>query len=363
MNSVSQSLYDIHKTFEENFSDAPFSLITTPSRSIPPKAQWKKFLGFSLASSLGAAACAVTTGKGIALLSRLGFDVLTYKTIRRSATPSYPLPNIVYLNKETLLSAEDLDKPLYMQLKPNTAEKIAISNSFGNNCFKSEILMQDIAFAKNSLSEGQVLIVSVYGEGESLKTAATEFAETALFAQQAGADIIELNFSCPNLLKAGQPIYKDADIISAIISGVLNRVGNSIPLIVKLGLISEAAVLSKILYTLAKAGARGVSAINSISMRVLNQKQQPAFGNRIFSGVSGYPIRSLALQFINEISQINREKKLDLAILGIGGITLPEHFNAFFTAGADVALSATGMMWNPYLASQYHHLQEQRCNH
>lgn len=362
MSSVSPPLYDIRKTFEENFNDPPFSLITPSSRSWPPKAQWSQFLGFPLASRIGAAACAVTTGKGIALLAHLGFDVLTYKTIRRRATPSHPLPNIVYLAKETVLSEWDLDKPLYTQENPISAEKIAISNSFGNGCLEPEILIQDIAFAKNSLSEGQVLIVSVYGEGESLEAIATEFAETAVFAQQAGADIIELNLSCPNLLKAGEPIYKDAEAVNKIISRVLSRVGNNFPLLVKIGLVSDLSILSKILAVIAKAGASGVSAINSISMRVLDQTQQPAFGKRIFSGVSGYPICALALQFINKISQINKEQKLDLTLLGMGGITLPEHFKAFFNAGADVALSATGMMWNPYLASQYHQ-QEQQCSH
>ncbi|WP_218814338.1 hypothetical protein [Rickettsiella endosymbiont of Dermanyssus gallinae] len=362
MSSVSPPLYDIRKTFEENFRDPPFSLITPPSRSWLPKAQWTQFLGFPLASCIGAAACAVTTGKGIALLARLGFDVLTYKTIRRRATPSHPLPNIVYLAKDAVLSEVDLDKPLYTQKNPLSAEKIAISNSFGNGCLEPEVIIQDIALAKNSLSEGQVLIVSVYGEGESLEAIATEFAETASFAQQAGADIIELNLSCPNLLKAGEPIYKDAEAVNKIISCVLSRVGNSSALLVKIGFVSDTSVLSKILAAIAKAGARGVSTINSVSMRVLDQTHQPAFGKRIFSGVSGYPIYALALQFINKISRINQEQKLDLAILGMGGITLPEHFNAFFNAGADIALSATGMMWNPYLASQYHQ-QEQQCSH
>jgi dihydroorotate dehydrogenase len=45
---------------------------------------------------------------------------------------------------------------------------------------------------------------------------------------------------------------------------------------------------------------------------------------------------------------------LFLALLGCGGIMLPEHFDAFFEAGADVAMSATGLMWDPYLAMRYH---------
>ncbi|TKW70378.1 MAG: hypothetical protein DI543_28895, partial [Bradyrhizobium icense] len=109
-----------------------------------------------------------------------------------------------------------------------------------------------------------------------------------------------------------------------------------------------------LLTSAARAGASGISAINSISMRVLNKNHHPAFGKRIYSGVSGYPIRRLALQVVKKLVQINQTEKLNLVILGMGGITLPEHFDEFFNVGADIALSATGMMWNPYLATQFH---------
>jgi dihydroorotate dehydrogenase len=352
MSSVSSPLYDISKTFEENFRDPPFSLIKPLSRQWPAKAQWSRFLNFSLASNIGAAACAVTTGKGIALLASLGFDVLTYKTIRRHAYPSHPLPNIVYLDRDKQLSESDLDISIYTRAKPISVEKIAISNSFGNACVEPNVLLQDIAFAKSALVEGQVLIVSVYGEGETLDAVALDFTETALLAKQAGADIIELNFSCPNLLKKGQPIYRNIEAIYKITSRVVDNMGD-VPVLIKLGLLPDSS-LTRVLETIAYAGAKGVSAINSISMRIVDKTQQPAFGARIFSGVSGYPIRTLALQFIKKITQINQEKKLGLVILGMGGITQPDHFKAFLHAGANIALSATGMMWNPYLALQFH---------
>ena len=57
--------------------------------------------------------------------------------------------------------------------------------------------------------------------------------------------------------------------------------------------------------------------------------------------------------------EINEREKLGLAIIGVGGITLPEHFNEFYNAGADIAMTATGMMWAPYLAMRYH---EELCS-
>lgn len=354
MLSVSSPLYDINKTFEENFSNFSFSSISIPIRSWPAKAKWSSFLGYPLASRIGAAACPVTTGKGIILLAQLGFDVLTYKTIRRQSHAPHPLPNIVHINSDQLLDYSDLEQAVYVDDKPRkTADKIAISNSFGNACLESTRVKEDIALAKKSLSVGQVLIVSVYGEGTSLESVSLDFAEAALIAKESGADIIELNFSCPNLLKSGEPLYRNPECVYEITKQVVKSV-EEIPILIKLGLISERDFADKLLIAAARAGARGISAINSISMRVLDRMQLPVFGERIYSGVSGYPIRKLAIQCIKKLAHINQKEKLDLVILGVGGITLPEHFNEFFNAGADIALSASGMMWNPYLAHQFH---------
>lgn len=354
MLSVSSPLYDINKTFEENFSNPSFPSIKPLPRIWPDKTQWISLFGYPLVSRVGAAACAATTGKGIALLAQLGFDVLTYKTIRRQAYPTHPLPNIVHLDCEKLFDYSDLKEVLFIKNKfENINDKIAISNSFGNGCLEPKIVMQDIALAKNSLAEGQVLIVSVYGEGDSLQSMSQDFAAAALMAKEAGADIIELNFSCPNLMQSGEPLYWSNEYVSQITCCVAKCV-RDIPILLKLGLIHEHESLINLLISAAGAGASGISAINSISMRVLNKSYHPAFGKRIYSGVSGYPIRQLALQCVKKLVQINQAEKLNLVIVGIGGITLPEHFNEFFNIGADLALSATGMMWNPYLATQFH---------
>lgn len=358
MLSVSSPLYDINKTFEENFNNPPFPLIKPPVRNWPEKKQWISVLDYSLASNVGAAACAVTTGKGIALLSQLGFDVLTYKTIRRKAYPAHPLPNIVYLECEKLFNYADLKETIFTKGKiEKNNSKLAISNSFGNGCLEPMVIMQDIALAKNSLAEGQMLIVSVYGEGDSLPSISQDFAAAALMAKEAGADAIELNFSCPNLMKSGEPLYWSIEHVLQITRFVVKCLGN-IPVLLKFGLIHQYEFSVKLLIAAAQAGARGISAINSISMRVLNENHLPAFGKRIYSGVSGYPIRQLALRCVKRLVQINQTEKLNLSIFGMGGITIPEHFNEFLDIGVDIALSATGMMWNPYLASQFHQLMK-----
>ena len=58
--------------------------------------------------------------------------------------------------------------------------------------------------------------------------------------------------------------------------------------------------------------------------------------------------------------RVIKEERLDLALVGCGGIMLPSQFDEFLSAGAQVAMSATGMMWDPFLALRYH---EMHANH
>jgi dihydroorotate dehydrogenase (NAD+) catalytic subunit len=107
----------------------------------------------------------------------------------------------------------------------------------------------------------------------------------------------------------------------------------------------------------ARSGVRAIAGINTVSMQVRNVEGHSALGpSRLTSGVCGGPIRNLALHFTEQAHAINKQEKLDLTLISCGGITLPEHFDQFLNAGADIATSATGMMWDPYLAARYHEL-------
>ena len=39
-------------------------------------------------------------------------------------------------------------------------------------------------------------------------------------------------------------------------------------------------------------------------------------------------------------------------IVGVGGVVTPKDFKEYREAGADVVMTATGAMWNPYLAKE-----------
>src|SRR5262249_55096751 len=132
-----------------------------------------------------------------------------------------------------------------------------------------------------------------------------------------------------------------------------------VPLIIKVGLFPDKKLMTKTFIAAARSGVQAVSGINTISMKVLDDHGNAALGSsRLTSGVCGSPIRQAALEFVHQAREIVEKEKLDLAIIGTGGITLPEHFGQFLNAGADITMTATGMMWDPYLALRYHYNYE-----
>lgn len=352
------NLYDINKSFIDNWRAGPQIESPLPVRQLLPESKWFDWLGFKIMSRIGIPACPIMTGKGIALMSRLGFDVLTYKTIRQSEHPAHPWPNIKFVDIDRPLASSELNQTIYCADQEMKLDKIAIANSFGNNSLSPRIIAEDINVAKQSLQKGQVLIVSIYGEKNEQHDQIDDYVMAASLAKDAGADIIEANISCPNLhaeqLRSQNNIFSDLDyfyqLMRAIILAIKPR-----PLLIKLGYIADFQLLQKILITAASAGIAGITAINAIPMQVNNKLNQPVFGEqRQWSGVSGFPIKQLGLEFIQRINQIKLQEKLELSVLGCGGITEAQHFNEYLALGADIAQSATGAMWNPNLGMEYH---------
>lgn len=350
-----QPIYDIHKSYLENADQGPFFKGPIPKRTIPPKEKWIDFLGFPVASRIGVPAGPLLTSHWIELAGRLGFDIPTYKTIRSSSHPSHPLPNMVFVDTHGMIVRENPPQQATLVANPSSnLEELAVTNSFGMPSKSPQFLLEDISRANASLQEGQVMVVSVVGSVRSDCTFLEDFVKAALLAKEAGAKIIEANFSCPNVDKSEGCLYMSPSTVAELGKALVKAI-DPIPLIIKVGVFSIEQQMRDVFCAAAKAGIRAISGINTISMAVVDSHGQPALGaSRQTSGICGGPIRQVAIQFMQQAAQINQQEKLDLTLIGVGGITLPEHFDQFFKAGADIAMSATGMMWDPYLALRYH---------
>jgi dihydroorotate dehydrogenase (NAD+) catalytic subunit len=354
----SAPIYDIQKSYAENLMQGPSFSGVIPERMKNPESEWLDFLGYKVASPLGVPAGPLLNSQWTYLASQLGFDVVTYKTIRSQAYTGYPLPNVIYVEQ-----CSQNPQIAFKSNPPQEVSQISITNSFGMPSMSEAYLQEDIAKARNQLSKGQVLIVSVVGTAGFSSGIPEDFVRAALIAKEAGAQVIEANFSCPNISTKEGSLYCDPES-SFLTASLLAKAISPLPLLIKVGRYSNSELLKKVLIGLARANVRAVCGINSVSMKVLNEQRESALGKkRETSGVCGNLIRSHALEFVQEASRIINEESLNLELIGCGGIMDPSHFDQFLEAGAKIAMTATGMMWDPYLAVKWQNQKEKNHAH
>jgi dihydroorotate dehydrogenase len=342
-------IYDKSQSFEYNVKNGLYFDRDLVLSTILDKTRWSFVFGYPLALPLGIPACSIMTGKGIAAMSKLGFSIFTYKTVRSCPSDAHPLPNICYVDGSREITRETINSVVVEQ-EHFQENKAAFANSFGNNCYDWQWLQEDIAYARSCLKEGQLLFVSVYGTEQTDCDEAQDFARTALLAQEAGAHVIEINLSCPNV--KGVLAYKESEIVYKISKEVTGIV--SIPVIIKVGVFDSTAQMEATLSAATYAGIHGICGINTVPMQVITNNGEPVFGEqRIVAGVSGNPIRKLGQEFIKDARNIIDLKKLNLTLLAAGGVLTPTHIDEYRTLGADVVMSATGAMCNPLLASEW----------
>jgi dihydroorotate dehydrogenase (NAD+) catalytic subunit len=148
----------------------------------------------------------------------------------------------------------------------------------------------------------------------------------------------ELNLSCPHVAKVGLEVGDDPELVKKIVSTMKNS--TNVPVIAKVGLGTthylntvNAAIDSKI---------DAITAINTIrAMAIDVETQRPILSNK-FGGLSGTPIKPVALRCVYEISS-----KYDVPIIGCGGISTWEDAVEFILAGSSAIQlgSAIGDNW------------------
>ncbi len=349
-------LYDINKSYHDNAEYGPFFDGHIPERIFPPKEKWIDFLGHRIASRIGVPAGPLLNSKWTTLASQLGFDIVTYKTIRSQTQTGHPLPNMLYVDMKGATDIRETSATLSATSDlPNSMAELAVTNSFGMPSYDRAFLLEDIARAKKALLPGQVLIVSVVGTPREGEDFVADFIAAAMIAKEAGAEIIEANFSCPNVCSGEGSIFTNPDTVAEISEKLVKALGIDIPLIIKVGVYPDKVLMKKVFVAAARAGVRAIEGINTVGRKVVTTDGLPALGEgRLSSGICGGPIRAAALDFVREARSLIDKEKLGLTLIGVGGITEPKHFDEFIHAGAEYALVATGMMWNPYLATNYH---------
>lgn len=337
--------YDINATYRENYDAGPrFSGEVPPG----PETPLKEFLGCQVRSRIGIAAGLLLNSKWIEGYARRGFDILTYKTVRSAFRPCYDPPNWVFVDgngKE--------DEPVYAT-DDLGSDPAGISSAvcFGMPSMGPEVWQADVALAKGCLDDGQMLIVSVVATPESGATpqsVAEDFAQCAAWARDAGADVVEANFSCPNVCTPEGTIYQDVSLSSQI-AKVIRRSVSDLPLLLKVGYFPNELQQTEFLREL-NGIVDGVTMVNGISRPVLHRDGRPVFGkDYVNAGVLGRAIHDPSVASVAAAKRAVAEHGFDLEILAVGGVSQVADMHDFFEAGAGAVMLGSSPMYLPDLA-------------
>ncbi len=346
-------LYRFDWSFEQNAAAGPS--FTGPYADVP-KTPIEDFLGYRVASRFGIAASLVLNERWFELYSRLGFDLLTYKTIRSRERRAHPSPNWLYLNETSVLANADAPIETLGDI-PVAPVAATAAGSIGMPSSAPEFWRRDIRNCRARLRAGQVLIVSVVGTadaGSSETDFIADFGALTAEARDAGAQVVELNFSCPNVGQRESQVYLDADMAGKIARAARNAAG-SLPLLVKVGPIEQHEQMSGLLQGLSGV-VDGVVMINAPRRMIVDKSGAPAFGaDRPYAGMMGGATFDVAMKCVRSAVKIVQHDQLNLRVLAVGGVNTPEHISAFFDAGAYAVLAASACAWDPYLAIRAKH--------
>jgi len=232
-------------------------------------------------------------------LINIGIGAITTKSIGPRPRKGFKNPSIIELYPGTFLNSVGLGNP-------------------GIENFISEI--------EEIKSHKIPLIVSVFGDSNET------YLDVALKAQNAGADAIEINISCPHAEISSIGIDKD---LTFKITKLLKK-NLSIPLFVKLN--PNVTNLSEIALAAEKGGADGVVAINTLAAMKLDINTKRPILSHGSGGLSGKAIHPIAVKKVYDLYKV-----LNIPIIGCGGIDSWEDVIELFLAGASAVQIGTAL--------------------
>lgn len=344
--------YDPEKTYEDNYKNGPFGAFADGKILEQNGEPQDEYFGHKIYLPIGIPAGPLINSNFVKAAFDKGFDIAVYKTVRSDFYQTHPFPNILSVHVDGDLTLEKLKKPLLSDT--NFTPPIAITNSFNIPSKKPEEWQADMKKALTYAKKGQVMVGSFVGTvrpDQSRDDFINDWVIVAKLVKETGAPILEADISCPNNGAEGLVCY-DLATTEEICKKVRNAIG-SIPFILKIGYFENEDKLVK-LAEITNEYANGISAINTLPGIIVDKDGNQALPgkNREKGGVCGAPIKWAGLDMVRRLKKIRDEKNYNFKIDGVGGVTTPEDYDEYKKAGADAVFSATGAMWNPYLAQE-----------
>lgn len=187
---------------------------------------------------------------------------------------------------------------------------------------------------------GKPLIMSVAGFN------AGEFALLAEKAFTGGADIVELNLGCPNVLIGGAQkgiISFNPDLVTEILQDVSGEVGPDANVLVKFSPVSDPYLLKRLFGICNRFSVvKGVVNINTYPNGFAFNGDKPAIApNNGLGGIGGPVLKPLALGQIRQAKSILHR---DTQILGVGGIWTGQDIKDYLQSGASAVQIASAFI-------------------
>ncbi len=189
----------------------------------------------------------------------------------------------------------------------------------------------------------KVILASIMGRDEE------EWTYLANVCTEAGADIIECNFSCPHM--SGEGLGSDVGTNPELVAKytAATRKGTSLPILAKMTPNITNMEIPAI--AAVKNGADGLAAINTIKS-VMNVNLNSfasgpdVMGKSAVGGYSGKAVKPIALRFIHDM-KVNQELK-DIPVSGMGGIETWRDAAEFMALGCETIQVTTAVMQYGY---------------
>jgi len=336
-NLTSLPAYDRFRSYDWNYDHAPDPV----ELDVPAVPGAWDFCGLPVASPLGVPAGPLLNGKWCLYYASLGFDVVTYKTVRSRARACYPLPNLQPVACEQLTGDEN-EVPTAAEMSGSWAV------SFGMPSKEPAIWRADIEATRRQLAEGKLLSVSVVAtvqDGWTIDDLAADYAKCAKWAVESGADVVETNFSCPNVSTCDGQLFQQPTDARHVAECVHAAIGN-VPYVAKIGHVSTVDAAAELLAAIGPS-INALAMTNSVATLIRDGGSLAFDGQR--RGICGEAIRDASIRQTRLFADLIRECQLDLQLIGVGGARNADDVTAYLAAGASACHIATAAMVAPSL--------------
>lgn len=221
--------------------------------------------------------------------------------------------------------------------------------------------LADLARLKKEFPD-HVLIASIMGNDEE------SWEDLARKVTEAGADMIEMNLSCPQMTShaMGSDVGANPELCKRYCAAV--KRGSSLPMMAKMT--PNITDMSEVAKACLASGADGIAAINTVKS-ICNIDLDKKIGMPIvdgkssISGYSGKAVKPIALRFIQQL----RTAIPGVEISGIGGVETWIDAVEFILLGARTIQVTTGIMQYGYRIVEdmknglMHYMDEQHVDH